>query len=201
MPLLPSLPEDALEPDLAEHLSFFQGTLGGIPNSIRTMALRPEIARAYTDLNMAVMKDYGAVTPELKRLIGYVASFASGCLYCQAHMILASERFGASEERLGAVYDFEDSPHFSDAEKAALAFAHAAASVPNMVTEEIGLRLKSHWPDEAVVEITAVVALFGYLNRWNDSMGTALEELPHDRGTRRLVHTTGWDAGKHGSAS
>ncbi len=198
MPLINSLPEADLDADLAEHLSFFHGTLGGIPNSIRTMALRPEIARAYTDLNMAVMKDYGAVTPELKRLIGYVASFASGCLYCQAHMILASERFGASEERLGAVYDFEDSPHFTEAEKAALAFAHAAAAVPNAVTEEVGARLTAHWSAEAVVEITAVVALFGYLNRWNDSMGTALEELPQDRGARRLADTTGWTPGKHG---
>lgn len=198
MPLITSLPEEAIDSDLVEHLSFFQGTLGGIPNSIRTMALRPEIARAYTDLNMAVMKDYGAVTPELKRLIGYVASFASGCLYCQAHMILASERFGASEERLGAVYDFEDSAHFTDAEKAALAFAHAAASVPNAVTQEVGARLKAHWSEEAVVEITAVVALFGYLNRWNDSMGTALEEMPHERGTRRLADATGWTSGKHG---
>lgn len=198
MPLIDSLPEADMDADLVDHLSFFHTTLGGIPNSIRTMALRPEIARAYTNLNMAVMKDYGAVTSELKRLIGYVASFASGCLYCQAHMILASERFGASEERLGAVYDFEDSPHFTEAEKAALAFAHAAAAVPNAVTEEVGARLKAHWPAEAVVEITAVVALFGYLNRWNDSMGTALEELPHDRGARRLAGTTGWTPGKHG---
>lgn len=198
MPLLDALPEEALDADLADHLGFFKGTLGGIPNSIRTMALRPEIARAYTDLNIAVMADYGTAPPELKRLIGYIASFASGCLYCQAHMILASERFGASEERLGAVYDFESSPHFSAAEKAALAFAHAAASVPNAVTEDIAARLKAHWPDAAIAEITAVVALFGYLNRWNDSMGTALEELPHARGRQRLSNTTGWVPGKHG---
>ncbi len=197
MPLVTALTEEEMDPELVEELSFFRGTLGGIPNSIRTMALRPEIARAYTELNRAVMTDFGAVTPEFKRLIGYVASFASGCLYCQAHMILASERFGASEERLNSVYDFEDSPHFSDAEKAALAYAHAAAAVPNEVTEDVGARLRAHWPDEAVVEITAVVALFGYLNRWNDSMGTALEEMPHDRGTRRLANTTGWKIGKH----
>lgn len=198
MPLVDALDEDRLEPDLLEEFAFFRGTLGGIPNSIRTMARRPEIAHAYTALNQAVMADYGAVTQEFKRLIGYVASFASGCLYCQAHMILASERFGASEERLGDVYDFEGSPHYTEAEKAALAYAHAAASVPNMVTDEVGARLRDHWSEEAIVEITAVVALFGYLNRWNDSMGTALEELPHDRGRARLADATGWEAGKHG---
>ena len=197
MALIPPLSEDEMDPDLRAHVQFFQGTLGGVPNSIKTMARRPEIARAYTDLNMAVMEDYGTVTPEFKRLCGYVASFASGCMYCQAHMILASERFGASEERLNSVYDFEDSPHFTEAEKAALAFAHAAAAVPNMVTDEIGARLRAHWSHAAIAEITAVVALFGYLNRWNDSMGTALEELPLSRGEKRLKETTGWSVGKH----
>lgn len=197
MPLIDALAEDQLEPHLREEFGFFRGTLGGIPNSIRTMARVPEIARAYTELNKAVMTDYGTVTLEFKRLIGYVASFASGCLYCQAHMILASERFGASEERLNSVYDFEDSPHFTAAEKAALAYAHAAASVPNMVTDEVGARLRDHWSEQAIVEITAVIALFGYLNRWNDSMGTALEELPHDRGRQRLAEGTGWKIGKH----
>lgn len=198
MPLIDALDEDRMDPDLVGEFAFFRGTLGDIPNSIRTMARRPAIARAFTDLNKAVMTDYGPVKPELKRLIGYVASFASGCLYCQAHMILASERFGASEERLNAVYDFEESPHFTQAEKAALAFAHAAASVPNMVTDAVGARLRAHWSEEAIVEVTAVVALFGYLNRWNDSMGTSLEELPHDRGRDRLAGATGWEIGKHG---
>lgn len=201
MPLIPALEEAALEPELLEEFSFFRGTLGGIPNSIRTMARRPAIARAYTELNKAVMADYGEVTLEFKRLIGYVASFASGCLYCQAHMILASERFGASEERLNGVYEFENNPHYSDAEKAALAFAHAAASVPNMVTDDVADRLRAHWSEDAIAEITAVVALFGYLNRWNDSMGTSLEELPHARGTERLADATGWSVGKHNAAS
>jgi alkylhydroperoxidase family enzyme len=146
------------------------------------MAHRAPIARAFTDLNVAVMTDYGAVTPEFKRLLGYVSSFASGCLYCQAHMILASERFGASEDRLNDVFDFEGSAHFTEAEKAALAFAQAATAVPNAVTSEVGERLRAHWPPEAIVEIMGVVALFGYLNRWNDSMGSALEDLPIEKG-------------------
>ena len=197
MALVPPLEEDRMETELRDHVQFFKGPLGVIPNSVRTMAHRPAIARAFTDLNIAVMTDYGSVTPEFKRLLGYATSHASGCLYCQAHMILASERFNASEERLGDVFDFEPSAHFTEAEKAALAFAHAAAGVPNGVTPEIGARLKAHWSDEAIVEIMAVVALFGYLNRWNDSMGSALEELPLSKGEARLSHATGWTIGKH----
>ena len=162
------------------------------------MAHRAPIARAFTDLNVAVMTDYGSgVSPEFKRLLGYVSSFASGCLYCQAHMILASERFNASEERLTDVFDFEASPHFTDAEKAALTFAQAATQVPNAVTDEVGTRLRAHWHAGQIVEIMGVVALFGYLNRWNDSMGSALEDLPISKGEQRLAATTGWSVGKH----
>lgn len=197
MALVEPLSEDEMESALREAVQFFKGPLGVIPNSVRTMARRPQIARAFTDLNIAVMTDYGAVAPEFKRLLGYVSSFASGCMYCQAHMILASERFGASEERLKNVFDFEDSPHFSAAEKAALAFARAATQVPNAVTPEIGARLKAHWPEGAIVEIMAVVALFGYLNRWNDSMGSTLEDLPRAKGEERLSEATAWHVGKH----
>lgn len=198
MALVRPLNEDEIEPALREHVQFFKGPLGVIPNSVRTMAHRSPIAKAFTDLNVAVMTDYGAVTPEFKRLLGYVSSFASGCLYCQAHMILASERFNASEERLNDVFDFESSTHYSEAEKAALAFAHAATQVPNAVTPEVGARLSAHWNEGQIVEIMGVVALFGYLNRWNDSMGSALEELPISKGEARLAGATGWTVGKHG---
>jgi uncharacterized peroxidase-related enzyme len=198
MALVPPLDEAEMDPDLRERVQFFKGPLGVIPNSVRTMAHRPQIAEAFTALNVAVMADTGAgVTPEFKRLLGYVSSFASGCLYCQAHMILASERFQASEERLADVFDFEASAHFTEAEKAALAFAQAATQVPNGVTPEIGARLKAQWDDGQIVEIMGVVALFGYLNRWNDSMGSALEDLPLSKGEARLAPATGWTVGKH----
>ncbi len=57
MPLIRALEEDEMDADFLEEFSFFRGTLGGIPNSIRTMARRPAIARAYTELNKAVMTD------------------------------------------------------------------------------------------------------------------------------------------------
>lgn len=197
MAIVEPLSEEQMDPSLREEVQFFKGPLGVIPNSVRTMAHRPEIARAFTNLNIAVMTDYGAVTPEFKRILGYVSSYASGCLYCQAHMILASERFNASEERLNDVFNFDESPHFSDAEKAALRFAHAATQVPNAVTPQMGVDLRAHWQPEDIVEIMGVVALFGYLNRWNDSMGSALEDLPISKGEQRLADATGWRVGKH----
>lgn len=112
-------------------------------------------------------------------------------------MILASERFGASPERLAAIHDFETSPQFTEAEKAALRYGQAAAKVPNAVTEKHAKALQEHWSEADIVEITAVIALFGYLNRWNDSMGTILEDKPTAAGEKYLKSTTGWEVGKH----
>jgi len=198
MALVTPLEEKDIDPDLLELVQFFKGPLGVIPNSVRTMARKPRIAGAFTELNIAVMECEGDVTPELKRLIGYVTSYASGCRYCQAHTILGSERFGSTEERLNSVWNFEESDHFTDAEKAALAFAHAAASVPNAVDEKIIADLRRHWSDGDMVEIMGVIALFGFLNRWNDSMGSALEDLPIAAGEKYLKQTS-WKVGKHRS--
>lgn len=199
MPLVEPLPEDH-DPDLVDLIQFFRGPLGVVPNSVLTMQRRPKIARAFTDLNKAVMENLGRVTGEQKRLIGFIASRAAGCRYCQAHTILGAERFGATAERLAAIWDYRTSPLFSEAEKAAFDFALAAASVPNAVTPEIGEALRRHWSDDEIVEIVGVVALFGYLNRWNDSMATTLEDIGVSAGERNLA-AIGWTAGKHRSGA
>lgn len=198
MPLVTPLSEDH-NPDLVDLIQFFRGPLGVVPNSVLTMQRRPAIARAFTELNRAVMENGGRVTAEQKRLIGYVASHAAGCRYCEAHTILAAERFGASPERLRDIWEYQKSPHFTDAERAAFDFALAAACVPNAVTPEIQQALQRHWSEDEIVEIVGVIALFGFLNRWNDSMATTLEDIGIEAGRRHLDHT-GWQRGKHAGA-
>ena len=193
MPLITPLPADA-NPEVGELARFFFETLGFVPNSVLTMQRRPAIAKAFIALNRAVMDNRGRVTGEQKRLIGLLASHTAGCRYCQAHTALAATRCGATQARLAALWSFRDSALFSAAEKAAFDYALAAADVPNAVTEEIGAALRAHWDEGEIVEITGVVALFGYLNRWNDSMGTAIEAPATAAGQ---AHVPAWAPGKH----
>jgi uncharacterized peroxidase-related enzyme len=197
MQLVDALEEEEINEELLKELQFFKGPLGVIPSSVRTMSYHPKIAKAFTNLNKAVMECNGDVKPEFKRLIGYITSFASGCLYCQSHTILGAERFGSSEQRLKEIWNYNTSQAFSKSEKAALAFAFAASSVPNKVSKKLNDDLKKHWSEADIVEIMAVISLFGYLNRWNDSMGSALEDLPIQAGKKHLESTTSWTIGKH----
>ncbi|TNF57952.1 MAG: carboxymuconolactone decarboxylase family protein [Burkholderiales bacterium] len=185
-------------PELKEHFDFFLGTLGFTPNSVLTMQRKPRLARALAVLNAAVMDPQGEVDLGFRRLIGHVVSKVSGCLYCQAHTLLGAKNFGISEAKLADVWTYASSPHYSARERLALDFALAAASQPNAVTDGQFAQLREHWSEGEVVEIMGVVAMFAFLNRWNDTMATPLEAVP-DALASQVLGPQGWEAGKHGT--
>ncbi|MEL6250467.1 MAG: carboxymuconolactone decarboxylase family protein [Bacteroidota bacterium] len=183
-------------PEMAEMADFYQETLGFTPNSLFTMAHRPRISEAFLEMNRAVMENKGRVTSALKRLIAYISSMTTGCRYCEAHAIRAAERYGAEQEKMDNIWEYKSHPAFTDGERAAFDLAIAASQVPNAVSDELAEEMRKHWDEGEIVEILGVIALFGYLNRWNDSMGTQLEEPAADSGNQYLSKK-GWSRGKH----
>ena len=184
------------DPETKQLAEFFNETLGFCPNSVLTMQRRPTISKAFINLNKAVMANEGRVTSALKRMIAWVSSNATGCRYCQAHAIRAAERYGAEQEQLDNIWEYKTHAAFSEAERAALDFSLAASLVPNAVNADIKKRLYEHWDEGEIVEMLGVISLFGYLNRWNDSMGTTMEEGAIESGNQYLGKH-GFEVGKH----
>ena len=195
-PLVHPLDKNA-NPELKEMAEFYEETLGFTPNSLFTMMHRPRISEAFLEMNRAVMENKGRVTSALKRLIAYLSSMTTGCRYCEAHAMRAAERYGAEEEKMANIWEYKTHPAFSDAERAAFDFAIAASCVPNGVSDEIAENMRKYWDEGEIVEILGVIALFGYLNRWNDSMGTQLEPDAVKTGEDRLADKGDWKVGKH----
>ena len=195
MPLVKPLSPDS-NPEVSKLAEFFNETLGFCPNSVLTMQIRPEIARSFITLNMAVMANHGRVTSAFKRIIAWVSSNAAGCKYCQAHAIRAAERYGAEQEQLDNIWEYRTHKSFNEAERAALDFTLAASQIPNAVDEGLQQRLQKYWDDGEIVEILAVISLFGYLNRWNDSMATSIESGAIQSAEKYLAKS-GWNKGKH----
>ncbi len=182
--------------ELQKLIEFYNETLGFCPNSVKTMHIRPRIASAFIEMNKAVMENKGRVTSVLKRLIGYISSNVAGCQYCQAHTILAADRYGASEEQLRNIWEYNSHPAFSAAERAALNLAFACSTVPNSMNDLIADETREYWNEGEIVEIMGVISLFGFLNRWNDSMGTELEFGARESG-EKLLKQRAWSPGKH----
>lgn len=179
-----------------EMAAFYQETLGFTPNSLFTMMHRPRISDAFVEMNKAVMENKGRVTSSLKRELAYLSSMTTGCRYCEAHAIRAADRYGSTQDRLENIWEYKTHPAFTDAERAVFDLAISASQVPNAVTDEVAENMRQHWDDGEIVEILGVIALFGYLNRWNDSMGTQLEEPAAEDGNK-LLGQSGWNRGKH----
>ena len=180
--------------ELSKLIEFYNETLGFCPNSIKTMFIRPKIAYAFINLNKAVMENKGNLSSKIKRLIGYLASTVSGCRYCQAHTIRAAERYGSDDKQLNEIWDFKNSTAFSKKEKVAFEFTIASSSIPNHVDEKISSKLREYWDDGEIVEMLGVISLFGFLNRWNDSMGTPIEEGALESGNKYIEN---WNPKKH----
>ncbi|MGH9380796.1 MAG: carboxymuconolactone decarboxylase family protein [Thermoanaerobaculia bacterium] len=195
MAYLEPLAADA-HPELADTFAVFERILGFVPNSLLTMQRKAKIVEGFGALTRAVMAPDGKVDLGFKRLIAHFCSRSAGCQYCMAHSLVAARIHGVSDQKVAAVWDYATSPLYSEAERAALDFALAAGSVPNAVTQPIFDALRKHWDEESIVEILAVVCLYGFLNRWNDSMATTLEPAPHALGDRVLTRG-GWTGGKH----
>ena len=195
MPLVTPL-SAAHDLETKELAEFFNETLGFCPNSVLTMQRRPAISKAFINLNKAVMANEGRVTSALKRMIAWVSSNATGCRYCQAHAIRAAERYGAEKEQLDNIWEYKTHAAFSEAERAALDFSLAASMVPNAVDAKIKETLYTYWDEGEIVEMLGVISLFGYLNRWNDSMGTSLEEDAIESGNK-FLRKNGFEVGKH----
>ena len=194
-PRLEPLPADN-NPELAEQLANVGRSLGFVPNSMLIMQRRPEIMKAFSGLLGALWGSSSTVDNGFKRLIAHMASHAAGCQYCVAHTAGGAMHFGMPEEKVKAVWDYQTSPLFSPAERAALDLAVAGGSVPNYASDEMFAEMRKHWSEEQIVEIVATIATFGFLNRWNDTMGTPLEEHPLEVGARMLA-AKGWTPGKH----
>lgn len=194
-PRLRPLPPETT-PELGEQFALMKRNLGFVPNSILILQRVPKLAKAVAQLTGAIWDPDSKVDRGLKRLIAHVSSRAAGCQYCMAHTAGGALHFGIEDRKLAAVWDYQTDPLFNAAERAALDLAVAASAVPNATTDEMFLELRKHWTEEQIVEIVGVIAMFGFMNRWNDTMATPLEDEPIEVGERFLA-SHGWNPGKH----
>jgi len=183
-------------PELQEDFAIFERILGFVPNSLLTMQRMPAMVKGFGELTKAVMDPHGSVDLGFMRLIAHFASRAAGCQYCEAHSLVAARIHGIDQQKLEAIWVYQTSPLYTEAERVALDFALAAGAVPNDVNDELMSGMKEHWSEEQIVQILGAVCLYGFLNRWNDSMATDLEDSPRDLGERVLAQG-GWTGGKH----
>jgi len=173
-----------------------EAVMGFVPNSMLIMARDPELLTAFAELSAIIVVRPGRLNPGLKALIMYMVSRSAGCQYCAAHTANLAALREVPTRKIEALGEFEQSPEFSEAERAALRFAQAVGQVPNTVGDAEFAELRRHFDDDQILEMVAALALMGFLNRWNDTLATPLEAGPRNFAECHLAPTS-WTVGKH----
>ncbi len=192
--IAPANPED-LGAEAGAALEFARESMGFMPNDALIMARWPALLQAVLGL-VATIYAPGAVAMELKRLVGLIASTAAGCRYCIAHNAFGLAQSGVARERIDAVWEFETSELFTPAERAALRYARDASQSPADVSDGDFGELRRYFDERQILELTAVISLFGFLNRWNAALAVPLERKPLNWASSAL-DSGRWTPGPH----
>jgi alkylhydroperoxidase family enzyme len=137
---------------------------------------------------------------EINLMTFTVASLAAGCSHCQAHGAFGLDRVGLPLEKIQALWQFEDSDLFDDRERAALRLGLAGGASPNAVSPEHHADIRRHFDDAQARTLISVVALSGFMNRYNDTLATVTDAESRDWAESHLTGL-GWNIDKHVGAA
>jgi alkylhydroperoxidase family enzyme len=139
----------------------------------------------------------GELDSGLKNEMFTILSAAAGCRHCQAHGgYMLNKALDKPVERIQALWNFDRSDQFTEAEKAAYRFALAAGSCPNAVTADHHADLRAHYNDQQIREMMAVVGMSGFLNRYSESVAVVTDHGAANWAAENLT-PVGWSIGKH----
>lgn len=189
MPRIDPLPRESLP----EYEDIFQGmvdSIGYVPNSFLTMARDPLLIRAVGALSDAAWYSK-AVDEKLRRLVTYAYSQFAGSGYSAAHCACGAPELGLSLEKILAIHDHETSPLYDDAERAVLRVCRRAARIPTEVTDADMRELARHYGEPQRVAIITMICYMAFLNKWNEIIGTTLEDVP-EAWARGHLAPVGW---------
>lgn len=129
---------------------------------------------------------HARLTPVLRSLLMTRVSQLCHCAFCiDANSLRLAERCGALD-KVKAVAEWQDSALFTEQERAALAYAEAVTATPPRADEAIRTALKRHFTDDAITEMTALIAFQNLSARFNAALDipeqglcATFNETPH----------------------
>ncbi len=133
---------------------------------------------------------------EINLMTFTVASLAAGCRHCQAHGAYGLDKIGLPLEKIQALWDFQTSALFSPRERAALGLGMAGGCSPSAVEPQHHADIRAHFNDAQARTLISVVALSGFMNRYNDTLATVTDAESSDWAQTHLSGL-GWSLDKH----
>jgi uncharacterized peroxidase-related enzyme len=170
MPVVDALARDQVPEPLKSLYDDLATRYGRVPAIAGVMAHRPEALAAFVPLLAAIMRG-GSVDPRYKELAYLKTSLVNGCEYCTRAHIAGAQRIGLTDAHVQALIFYEKSPLFTEAEKAVILYADRLTRAAGAGLRDADLgELRRHFSEEQIVELTLVVCLANFTNRFNNGL-------------------------------
>ena len=169
-----SIPSTELPPDLADTYERFASAYGPFRNQVAVFAHVPAALRHLMPLLMELRE--AATLPKRHLEIAIVVvSKLNDCHYCVAHHKPFLVVEGLSPGAVDRILD-PTNPDLDEVDRLVVEYARAAWETPSRIPEGLFRRLRGHFSEAQVVELTLRVTLCGFFNRFNDALGIEEED-------------------------
>jgi uncharacterized peroxidase-related enzyme len=165
--------KEDLPPELRPMWEKMQG-YGDFENQAGVMAHRPPIFKN-TWAMLTELAEEGVLAKRYLELCLVTVSLLNKCTYCVSHHAPKLAVQGVSEAGAAQLLDYKNHPELDDVDKLVVEYAIAVTNTWNRTREEIFTRLKAHFTEAQIVEMTWRTALCGAFNRFNDILQLDIE--------------------------
>jgi AhpD family alkylhydroperoxidase len=150
----------------------------------------PKVFATLALLYGALDRQSSPIEPPLRTLVTVLVSQINWCAFCVDINSATGIKRGLTEAHLAALPEFEKSPLFDARIKAALAYATAITHTGRQVDADLMARLKNHFNDDAIIELTALVAFQNLSSKFNAALDVAPQgfcnySLPSSAGAKK----------------
>jgi AhpD family alkylhydroperoxidase len=146
---------------------------GAVLDSALMWARTPKVFLGIAFLYGMIDRSSSPVNPILRSLITVRVSQLNGCEFCIDINSATLLKRGVSAEKVEALNRWQTSGQFTDRERVCLEYAEAVTLCSNRVSEGLTERLKRHFDDDGIVELTALIAFQNLSSKFNSALGVA----------------------------
>lgn len=133
----------------------------------------PRVFLGFLFMQNALNRKKSPLDPLLRALVTIKVSQLNQCAFCIDMNSALLLQKGGSEEKILDLPLFRKSALFTETEKIALEYAEVVTLSSNQVTDELFQRLKAHFDEDAIIELTALIALQNLSSKFNSALDAA----------------------------
>ena len=130
----------------------------------------PWLFTAVALLYGALDRHSSPLSPALRSLVTVRVSQINHCAFCVDINSATLAKRGVAMDKIEAVGGWRDSPLFSPEERLALEYAEAMTITAPGVSDDLRQRLKRHWNDNTIVELTGLIAFQNLSSKFNAAL-------------------------------